>query len=234
MIVAFDPILARKARRPAARPGRALNIVLIDNRDSFTAGLVEACRAAGARVEVVPNSVAAEYALAHALRHEAILMLSPGQGGPREAGCCLALIALAAGRVPLIGICLGHQAIVAHHGGRVVRAHEASHGKSSAIEHDGDGPFAGLPSPMRVGRYHALCTPLNDVTDGLRVHAVLDGMAMAVSNVAEGQYGLQFHPESVLTPLGARLIAGLLGWAGARRRAFAGLTAAAAQPKIAA
>ena len=234
MIVAFAPIATRGPSPAATRPGRRGNIVLIDNRDSFTISLAEACRDAGAKVEVVPNTVVAADALGHALRHDALIMLSPGQGGPREAGCCMELIALAAGRVPLIGICLGHQAIVAHHGGGVVRAHEVSNGKSSAIEHDGEGPFAGLPSPMRVGRYHALCTPVNDVPDSLRVHAVLDGMAMAVSNDEEGQFGLQFHPESVLTPHGARLIDGLLDWAETRRRSFSGLTAAAAHPKIAA
>ena len=144
------------------------------------------------------------------------------------------LIALAAGRVPLIGICLGHQAIVEHAGGRVARSHEPSHGKSSAIDHDGEGPFAGLPSPMRVGRYHALCTPLNDVPEALRVHAVLDGMAMAVCHDEHGQFGLQFHPESILTPLGDRLIEAMLDWAELRRRAFAGLTAAPSAGKVAA
>ena len=87
---------------------------------------------------------------------------------------------------------------------------------------------------MRVGRYHSLCTPLNDITERLRVHAVLDGMAMAVSNPEEGQIGLQFHPESILTPLGARLLDGVLGWAEARRLSFAGLTAAPPAGRIAA
>ena len=211
-----------------------MNVLLIDNRDSFTFNLAEACRVAGAEVEVVRNSMAAEDAFAYALRYAALIMLSPGPGGPREAGCCMELIALAAGRVPLIGICLGHQAIVDHHGGRVVRAHEPCHGKSSAVDHDGGGPFAGLPSPMRVGRYHSLCTPLNDVPERLRVHAVLDGMAMAVSNRDEGQLGLQFHPESILTPLGSRLLDGMLDWAEERRRTFAGLTAGAPAGKVAA
>ncbi|MCY7398160.1 MAG: aminodeoxychorismate/anthranilate synthase component II [Sphingomonas bacterium] len=211
-----------------------MNVLLIDNRDSFTFNLAEACRVAGAEVEVVRNSIAAEDAFAYALRYHALIMLSPGPGGPREAGCCMELIALAAGRVPLIGICLGHQAIVDHHGGRVVRAHEPCHGKSSAVDHDGGGPFTGLPSPMRVGRYHSLCTPLNDVPERLRVHAVLDGMAMAVSNRDEGQLGLQFHPESILTPLGSRLLDGMLDWAEERRRAFAGLTVAAPAGKVAA
>jgi anthranilate synthase/aminodeoxychorismate synthase-like glutamine amidotransferase len=218
------------------RPGwtPATNVLLIDNGDSFTASLAEAFRAAGATVEIVANTIPADDALAYALRHRAVIMLSPGQGGPRDAGCCMELIALAAGRVPLIGICLGHQAIVEHHGGRVVRSHEPSHGKSSAVDHDGSGPFTGLPSPMRVGRYHALCTPLNDVPDCLRVHAVLDGMAMAVSNAEEGQIGLQFHPESILTPLGARLVDGLLIWAGERRVALAGLTGIDPAGKVAA
>ena len=211
-----------------------MNVLLIDNRDSFTFNLAEACRVAGAKVEVVRNSMPAEVALAYAKRHAALIMLSPGPGGPTEAGCCMELIALAAGRVPVIGICLGHQAIVAHHGGQVVRAHEPCHGQSSAVAHDGAGPFAGLPSPMRVGRYHSLCTPVNDLPDQLRVHAMLDRMAMAVSNVEQGQYGLQFHPESILTPLGARLLDGLLDWAEQRRRGFAGLTAAPPTGRIAA
>lgn len=211
-----------------------MNLLLIDNRDSFTFNLAEACRVAGMTVEVVRNSIAAEDALAYARRHHAIIMLSPGPGGPRDAGCCMELIALAAGRVPLIGICLGHQAIVEHHGGRVVRAHEPCHGKSSVVDHDGSGPFVGLPSPMRVGRYHSLCTPLNDVPDHLRVHAVLDGMAMAVTHAAEGQLGLQFHPESILTPMGSRLIDGMLGWAEERRVALGGLTVFPPAGKVAA
>ena len=213
---------------------KALRILLIDNRDSFTFSLAEACRMAGAEVEVVRNSITADAALARALRFGAILMLSPGPGEPRDAGCCMDLVALAAGRVPLIGICLGHQAIVEHGGGRVERAHEPCHGKASMIEHDGDGPFAGLPSPMRVGRYHSLCTPLNHVPEHLRVHAVLDGMAMAVCDEAAGQLGVQFHPESILTPMGDRLLGAMLRWAEDKRRALAGLTAAGPAGKVAA
>lgn len=213
---------------------RALNLLLIDNGDDLTVALAAACRAAGATVEVVDNSMPARECLGYALRHDALVMLSPGPGRPREAGCCMELVALAAARVPLIGICLGHQAIVEHHGGHVVRAHEPCQGKSSAVDHDGAGAFAGLPSPMRVGRYHSLCTPLNAVPAGLHVHAVLDGMAMAVSHTGEGQLGLQFHPESILTPMGARLIEGMFGWANARRTAFDGLTVATLARKIAA
>ena len=186
-----------------------MRLLLIDNRDSFTFSLAEACRVAGAEVEVVRNTIAAEAALDRALRCGASLMLSPGPGG------------------------LGHQAIVEFAGGAVVRAHEPCHGKSSAIAHDGQGPFAGLPSPMRVGRYHSLCTPLGQVPERLRVHASLDGMAMAISDEEAGQVGLQFHPESILTPLGARLLAAVLGWVEARRADF-GLTGATRQGKVAA
>ena len=211
-----------------------MNVLMIDNKDPFTPVIAAACRAAGAAVELLPNTTPAPRAFAYAVQHDALIMLSPGPGGPREAGCCMELIALAAGHVPLIGICLGHQAIVAHHGGQVVRSHEPCQGKSSAVDHDGEGPFAGLPSPMRVGRYHSLCTPLNAVSERLHVHAVLDGMAMAVSHAEEGQFGLQFHPESILTPMGTRLIEGMFGWAELRRRAFGGLTVADPAQKVAA
>ena len=242
MIIAMNsrsPAGAGQGNRRLKRLGRGgiagpMRILLIDNGDSFTTNLAEACREAGAEVEVVLNSISAEAALAHALRYYAMIMLSPGPGAPSAAGCCMDLIALAEGRVPLIGICLGHQAIVEHAGGRVVRAHEPCHGKSSSVDHDGAGPFAGLPSPMRVGRYHSLCTPLNDVPEQLQVHAVLDGMAMAVSNHDAGQYGLQFHPESILTPMGSRLLESMLDWGEERRRSFAGLTGEAAQGKVAA
>ena len=211
-----------------------MRALLIDNRDSFTPGLVLACRRDGAEVEVIDQDAAAPAVIDHALDHGAILMLSPGKGAPRDAGCCLELVGLAAGTVPLVGICLGHQAIIEAAGGTVVRAHEPSHGKSSALSHDRAGPFAGLPSPMLVGRYHALCAPLNAVPARFRVHAVLDGMAMAVSDFAAGQLGLQFHPESIMTPYGTQLLGAVLGWAEAQRLRFAGLTVAAQPGKIAA
>ena len=211
-----------------------MRILLIDNRDSFTFSLAEACRTEGATVEVTRNSVAAADAFDRARRSEAVLMLSPGPGGPGEAGCCVELIARAARRIPLIGICLGPQAIVAQAGGAVVRAAEACHGKCSAVSHTGAGPFAGLPSPMQVGRYHSLCTPTDRVPPRLRVLASLEGMAMAVCDEEAGQLGLQFHPESILTPLGGRLTRSMLAWAEERRAAFARLTARAPRGKVAA
>lgn len=193
-----------------------MNILLIDNRDSFTFNLAEACRVAGADVRVVRNSIDAQQAFDRAVGMRAAIMLSPGPGTPSEAGCCLDLIRLAEACVPVIGICLGHQAIVEAAGGRVTRADAPCHGKCSALEHGGTGPFSGLPSPMRVGRYHSLCTPLDGLPARFTVDAALDGMAMAIRDDEAAQIGLQFHPESILTPLGDRLIAAMLDWAGSK------------------
>lgn len=194
-----------------------MNVLLIDNRDSFTFNLAEACRAKGAAVRVIRNSVPAEEAVDLALEDEATLMLSPGPGGPADAGCCMEAIRLAAGRVPLIGICLGHQAIVASAGGEVRRAAQPSHGKCSAIEHDGRSVFAGLASPLTVARYHSLSTPVDGIPGQFRIEAQIDGMAMAITDEAAGQIGLQFHPESILTPRGDRLIENLLSMAHAMK-----------------
>lgn len=117
---------------------------------------------------------------------------------------------MAKGRIPLIGICLGHQAIVAEAGGLVERAPVPVHGKSCRLEHRGEGIFAGLPNPLIVGRYHSLVT--RGVPERLRVDAISDGLVMAVRDPAERQIGLQFHPESILTPRGDRMIANLLAW----------------------
>jgi anthranilate synthase/aminodeoxychorismate synthase-like glutamine amidotransferase len=184
-------------------------VLLIDNLDSFTFNLVEAIQRLGAKVRVLRNTVAASAALADAAAGGASLLLSPGPGSPEQAGCCLELVALAKGRVPLAGICLGHQAIVEEAGGEVARAPAPVHGKASLIEHDGEGPFAGLTGPLLVGRYHSLCT--RRLPPRLRVHAEIDGMAMAISDVEAKQVGLQFHPESLLTPMGQRILANVIG-----------------------
>ena len=188
-----------------------MKLTLIDNRDSFTFNLVDAFRLAGAEVEVLRNSVDPEIALARAAG--GAIILSPGPGTPAEAGCCLELIALAKGELPLIGICLGHQAIIEQAGGEVCRAASPVHGKVSALNHLHAGPFAGLPSPLSIGRYHSLCTPTAKVPDRFTVDADYEGMAMAVRDDAALQLGLQFHPESILTPRGQELITNLLRWA---------------------
>ncbi len=194
-----------------------MKILLIDNRDSFTFNLADSCARLGAYVKVVRNSISADAALARAEREGMMIVLSPGPGHPRDAGCCMELIALAKGRVPLIGICLGHQAMVLESGGEVVRAPEIVHGKTSMMRHDASGPFAGLPNPLAIGRYHSLCTP--NPPANFTVHGEIGGMAMAISDGAAKQVGLQFHPESILTPMGDRLLANILAWAEERRDA---------------
>ncbi|MBA3677324.1 MAG: gamma-glutamyl-gamma-aminobutyrate hydrolase family protein [Sphingosinicella sp.] len=188
------------------------NVLLIDNLDSFTFNLVEAFQRLGCMVRTVRNGIAAADALAMAEGSGALIVLSPGPGGPAGAGCCLELIGLAIGRVPLLGICLGHQAIVERAGGRICRADQPVHGKASLLEHDGAGPFAGLKAPLRIGRYHSLCT--REVPGRFTVHAAIDGMAMAISDPVARQTGLQFHPESILTTYGDLLLANFLNQAG--------------------
>lgn len=183
-------------------------VLLIDNLDSFTFNLVESLERIGAEVHVRRNSIAASAALAEAEASGAILMISPGPGTPQASGCCLELITLAKGRVPLLGICLGHQAIVEEAGGTVTRAPEPVHGKSMLLDHDGGGPFAGLPSPVRVARYHSLCT--RDLPPRFTVHAEVGGMAMAFSDPHALQAGLQFHPESILTTHGDSMLVNLM------------------------
>jgi len=184
------------------------HILLIDNLDSFSFNLVEAFQRLGCAVRTLRNRVAAADALALAEASEALIVLSPGPGGPEDAGCCLELIARAKGRVPLLGICLGHQAIVHEAGGTVTRADSPVHGKASRIDHDGTGAFAGLPTPLRVARYHSLCT--RDLPDRFTIHADINGMAMAISDPEARQTGLQFHPESILSTQGDRLLANIL------------------------
>ena len=185
------------------------DVLLIDNFDSFSFNLVEAFERQGATVRVLRNTVDAAQAIAFARDNDALIVLSPGPGRPEDAGCTLDLIGRAIGHVPVLGICLGHQAIVHQAGGAVERATEPVHGRSSAIDHDGAGPFAGLKGAAPVGRYHSLCT--RNVPARFQVHAVFDGMAMAISDLAAMQTGLQFHPESILTPDGDRILANILG-----------------------
>jgi anthranilate synthase component 2 len=184
------------------------HVLLIDNLDSFSFNLVEAVERLGAKVRVVRNTISAASALAEAERNGGMIMLSPGPGRPEDAGCCLELIAAAKGRVPLLGVCLGHQAIVLEAGGEVASAPEPVHGKASVLPHDGQGPFEGIEAPIRIGRYHSLCTRC--IPKRFTIHAEIDGMAMAISDAEARQTGLQFHPESILTPAGNRLLSNIL------------------------
>jgi anthranilate synthase component 2 len=184
------------------------NVLMVDNHDSFTFNIVEALERLGASVHTVRNEIAADDAFARARQANAIILISPGPGRPEEAGCSMTLARLAKGKVPLFGVCLGHQAIVLEAGGEVVRAPEPVHGKASLLKHDATGPFADVPNPIKIGRYHSLCTP--NPPPRFHVHAAIDGIAMAISDKAAKQVGVQFHPESVLTPGGQQILANVL------------------------
>lgn len=187
------------------------NVVLLDNFDSFTYNLVDELRAAGMSLTVFRNNVPAEHVLnkMQELGPDTLLLLSPGPGNPASAGCMLELIALVQGKFPILGICLGHQAIVQHYGGEIVRAPEVLHGKSSFISHCGDKMFADLPNPFPVARYHSLVA--ENMPEGLQCIARYepeDGkdIIMAVWHESDKMLGMQFHPESILTSQGSKLL----------------------------
>lgn len=183
-------------------------VVLIDNLDSFSFNLVEAFERLGARVTVLRNAVSAATALEMASQLDALIVLSPGPGRPENAGCCIELISRAKGSIPLLGVCLGHQAIALEAGGQVCRAPTPVHGKMSRIDHDGRGPLREVERPLAIGRYHSL--GVRDLPARLHVHADIDGLAMAMSDPLARQTGLQFHPESILTRSGDRILANIL------------------------
>ena len=189
------------------------NVLFVDNFDSFTFNLVDELAKRGARVEVWRNDTSAArlLELAEALPLPRLILISPGPGTPAESGSCLELVRLAAGRVPMFGVCLGHQAIVQGFGGEIGPAPRIVHGKASAVTHDGVGIFAGLPSPLTVGRYHSLAA--TRVPDDLATTARLDEIVMAVMHKTLPVAGVQFHPESILTPDGGRLLENVLTWA---------------------
>ena len=182
----------------------AQRIILIDNRDSFTFNLVDSLRRLGAQVEVYRNCISAHQLLHEEAERRSLIVLSPGPGRPTDAGCCLEVIALAKGKVPVLGICLGLQALGEAAGIAIQAALQPVHGEASYLEHDGEGLLSGLPSSIRVGRYHSLCVP--ELPERFRVHATLDGMVMAALDEEAGQMGLQFHPESILTPYGDAIL----------------------------
>ena len=186
-------------------------IVLLDNFDSFTYNLVDQFRSGSNPVTVFRNCVAAEViheALVAADR--SVLVLSPGPGHPADAGCMPQLIADVRGRHPIIGICLGHQAIIEAYGGTVGSANEVFHGKASLIEHTGAAMFEGLPCPLQVARYHSLAG--TRIPPELEIVARMDSTIMAVIHRDDRVCGFQFHPESVMTPLGITLLENALAW----------------------
>lgn len=184
--------------------------LVVDNYDSFTFNLVQYLQEIGTTVRVIRNdAVTAKEALAEA---KGFVLLSPGPSDPDRAGICLELIRLCAdARKPLLGVCLGHQAIGQAFGGKVVRAPLPVHGKTSLVTHDETGIFAGLPSPLRVTRYHSLVVEKSSLPSTLRATATSsDGLVMALEHQHLPIAGVQFHPESVLTEHGREMLANFI------------------------
>ena len=192
-------------------------LLLIDNYDSFTYNLVQAFLVLGADVLVHRNdAITVAEAQDLAPTH---LCISPGPGTPRDAGVSMDMIRAFAGQVPVLGVCLGHQSIVEVFGGEIVRAARLMHGKVSPVVHDGSGVFAGLPQPFEAGRYHSLIAHPDTLPAVLEVSArTPEGEIMGVRHRELSIEGVQFHPESILTPDGPALLANFLAYRSARRR----------------
>jgi anthranilate synthase/aminodeoxychorismate synthase-like glutamine amidotransferase len=188
-------------------------ILLIDNYDSFVFNLARYFQRLGQSTHVVRND-AIDVAAIRALQPQAIV-LSPGPCAPQQAGCSLDVVRRLHTEVPMLGVCLGHQAIAAALGGEVVRGAEPVHGSSSEVYHDGRGIFQGLPSPMNACRYHSLVVREASLPASLEVSArTIDGVVMALRHRVLPVVGVQFHPESILTEYGYELLTGFLRLAG--------------------
>ena len=188
-------------------------ILLIDNYDSFTYNLYQAFAGLGAEVEVSRNdAITPDEVLA---ANPTAVVLSPGPGRPADAGICLDLLGALPLDKPLLGVCLGHQSIVEFHGGSLEVDAVPTHGKASPVRHDGEGLFQGLDDPLDCGRYHSLRAVRADLPGDLKLSAWLDdGAVMGVRHASAPRYGVQFHPESILTPSGSILLANFLRIAG--------------------
>ena len=187
-------------------------LLIIDNYDSFTFNLVHYVQELGADVKVVRNdAVSAQDALA--LNPSGVL-ISPGPCDPDRAGICLDLLAAAPADLPILGVCLGHQAIGQHFGGKVVQAKTIMHGKTSAIDHDASGVFAGLPSPYTATRYHSLAVDLPEGGELVVNAATPDGEIMGLRHTSRPIHGVQFHPESIASEHGHALLANFLSLTG--------------------
>jgi len=184
-------------------------ILLIDNYDSFTYNLVQAFLVLGAQVDVHRNdAISIDEALALGPTH---LVISPGPGTPRDAGVSMRMIEAFTGRIPIFGVCLGHQSLVEVFGGKVVRAARLMHGKVSPVMHDGKGLYAGVPTNFDAGRYHSLIAASDSIPPVLEVTSrTAEGEIMGVRHRTLPIEGVQFHPESVLTPDGPILMGNFL------------------------
>jgi anthranilate synthase component 2 len=191
-------------------------LLVIDNYDSFTYNLVQYLGELGAEVVVRRNDAVTIEEIG--VMAPAAMVLSPGPCAPAQAGVTVAAIQAYGHRIPMLGVCLGHQAIGEAYGGRVVRAARAVHGKTSQIDHDGTELFAGVPAPLVVGRYHSLIVERSTLPETLKVLATSQEDANeihALRHVSHPVWGVQFHPESVLTPHGKQLLRNFLSLAAA-------------------
>jgi len=194
-------------------------IVMLDNLDSFTYNLVDEFRCLGYQLTIYRHTLSADFILQQLQQKQqanangVILVLSPGPGDPSHAGCLMSLIALCAGKFPMLGICLGHQALIQHYGGVIARAPEVVHGKSSNISHNQAGAFQDIANPLPVARYHSLVgseMPAQ-LTMTAQVSLQTDNeeivLPMAIEHSEDAAIGFQFHPESILTTFGSNLLA---------------------------
>ncbi|MFT4811400.1 MAG: anthranilate synthase component 2 [Paraglaciecola sp.] len=199
----------------AAQMNTQICVFLLDNFDSFTYNLVDELRTLGLELIVYRNSVSADVILEkmhdkasqtdkNGKTKQVMLMLSPGPGDPSQAGSMLTLLNLVKGHFPVLGICLGHQAIVESYGGKIIRADKVMHGKSSLIEHCADKMFTSMPHPLPVARYHSLMA--SNIPEQLTVLANFEDIPMAVAHLKDKMLGFQFHPESILTSHGSQLL----------------------------
>ncbi len=193
-------------------------LLLIDNYDSFTYNLVHYLGELGAETDVRRNdTLSVEEALA--LEPDGIVM-SPGPCDPDQAGICVDLVRASLGRLPVLGVCLGHQAIAQALGAKIIRAPAPMHGKPSLVHHDGGGVFAGLPDPFSAIRYHSLIVEDSDLPDSIHVCARTDdGIIMGISHREHPVFGVQFHPESIASEHGHKLLANFLDTTKGRREA---------------
>lgn len=187
------------------------DILLLDNFDSFTYNLVDILRYFGHNVSIYRNNASLQtIVLAISNMNYPILVFSPGPGTPKSSGCLLSLIHLFKGKIPMLGICLGHQALVYSYGGLVKRAVVVMHGKSSSIVHDQKDMFQNIPNPLLVARYHSLlCQSIPKI---LTINATFKNLVMSIKQKKDRVCGFQFHPESILTPLGTDLLYETIKW----------------------
>jgi anthranilate synthase component 2 len=181
-------------------------LFFLDNFDSFTYNLVDQFKALGYPVKIYRNNQSATQIKAHIdnAKNNALLILSPGPGTPSTAGCLIELIGLCRGNTPMLGICLGHQALIEQYGGVVGQADQIMHGKASLISHCGDKMFTDVKQPLSVARYHSLIG--TTIPPELKVVAQYNEMCMAIYHEADKVIGFQFHPESILTCEGAKIL----------------------------